>query len=155
MGKTKYTPELAEAALEQLRLHGSTLKAAKAIGVDRSTIVKWCELYPEFEPHYARAKQEGIDALVEDTITIGDEPPPLTAAGAIDNGAVQHAKLRIETRRWYAERLAPKRYGVLQKLELTGADGAPVQMVDETAKAARVAQLMALAQQRKDFEDLA
>jgi len=30
-----------------------------------------------------------------------------------------------------------------------------VQQIDETAKAARVAQLLALAQQRKDFEDLA
>lgn len=41
-----------------------------------------------------------------------------------------------------------------EKLELTGKDGGPV-VVDETARAARVAQLMALAKQRKDFEDLA
>lgn len=45
------------------------------------------------------------------------------------------------------------------RTELTGADGGPVQQVDETAKAARVAQLLAIAQQRKaaetDFGDLA
>lgn len=41
-----------------------------------------------------------------------------------------------------------------EKLELTGKDGGPV-AIDETARAARVAQLMALAKQRKDFEDLA
>ena len=127
MGKTKYTPELVERVLEELRQHGSTLKAARACGVDRSTIVSWCELFPEFEPHYARAKQQGIDALIEDTIEIGDEPPPLTGAGMVDNGAVSHAKLRIETRRWYAERLAPKRYGVLQKFEHTGANGGPIE----------------------------
>lgn len=125
--KAKYTVELAEAALEELRKHGSTTKAAKAIGVDRSTIVSWCELFPEFEPLYARAKAEGIDALVEDTIDIGDEPPPLTAQGSIDTGAVQHAKLRIETRRWYAERLAARKYGVLNKHEVAGANGGPVQ----------------------------
>ena len=36
---------------------------------------------------------------------------------------------------------------------MTNSDGSL--QVDETTKAARVAQLMALAQQRKDFEDLA
>lgn len=41
------------------------------------------------------------------------------------------------------------------RTEITGADGGPVQQVDETAKAARVAQLLAIAQQRKEFEDLA
>lgn len=127
MGKSKYTPQLAEAVLEELRAHGSTLKAARAVGLDRSTIVKWTEIYPDFEQQYARAKLEGIDALVEDTIEIGDEPPPSTAQGNIDTGAVQHAKLRIETRRWYAERLAARKYGVLSKHELTGANGGPMQ----------------------------
>ena len=45
------------------------------------------------------------------------------------------------------------------RTELTGADGGPVAQIDETAKAARVAQLLALAQQRKadadQFGDLA
>lgn len=128
MGKTRYTPELAEAALEQLRQHGSTLRAAKAIGVERGTLVSWVEMFPDtFGLQYARAKLEGIDALVEDTIEIGDEPPPSTAAGNIDTGAVQHAKLRIETRRWLAERLSARKYGVLSKLELTGAEGGPMQ----------------------------
>lgn len=126
MGKTIYTPELAQAALEQLRQHGSTLRAAKAIGVDRSTIVSWCVLFPEFEAQYARAKADGIDALVEDTIDISDEPPPSTAQGNIDTGAVQHAKLRIETRRWLAERLAARKYGVLNKHEVSGPDGGVV-----------------------------
>jgi hypothetical protein len=45
------------------------------------------------------------------------------------------------------------------RTELTGAEGGPVQAIDETAKAARVAQLLALAQARKaeqdEFGDLA
>lgn len=127
MGKSIYTPQLAEQVLDELRKHGSTLKAAAAVGIDRSTIVRWCEQHPEFEPHYARAKAEGIDALVEDTIEIGDQPPPSTAQGNIDTGAVAHAKLRIETRRWYAERLAARKYGVLSKHEVSGPDGGPVQ----------------------------
>lgn len=129
MGKSIYTETLAEQVLAELRKHGNTTQAAAAVGLDRGTITRWCELFPEFEPLYARAKLEGIDALVEDTVRIADEPPPSTAAGSIDTGAVQHAKLRIETRRWFAERLAARKYGALQKLEHTGADGGPVKTV--------------------------
>ena len=124
--KSTYTSELAERVLDELRLHGSTTKAAEAIGIERSTIVRWCEHYPEFEVLYARAKAEGIDALVEDTIRISDEPLPSNDKGGVDPGAVSQAKLRIETRRWYAERLAARKYGVLQKLEHSGPDGGPV-----------------------------
>lgn len=124
--KSIYTPELAEQVLAELRLHGSTAKAAEAVGIERSTIVRWCDHHPGFEEQYARAKSEGIDALVEDTIAIADQPPPSTDKGAVDTGAVAHAKLRIETRRWYAERLAARKYGVLQKLEHSGPDGGPV-----------------------------
>lgn len=126
MGKSKYTPELAEQVLAELRSHGSTLKAARAVGLARNTIIEWTQVYPQFGEHYARAKAEGIDALVEDTIEIGDEMPASTAAGNIDTGAVAHAKLRIETRRWYAERLAPRKYGVLNKHEVSGPDGGPM-----------------------------
>lgn len=127
MGVSKFTPELAEQVLAELRAHGSTLKAAKAVGVDRATIVNWVETHKEFGQHYAHAKAEGIDALVEDTIEIADAPPALTALGSVDTGAVAHNKVRIETRRWYAERLAARKYGVLQKMELTGSNGGPVQ----------------------------
>lgn len=41
-----------------------------------------------------------------------------------------------------------------ERTEITGADGAPV-AIDQTARAARVANLLALAQTRKDFSDLA
>lgn len=40
------------------------------------------------------------------------------------------------------------------RTELTGAEGEPV-AIDESTRAARIAQIMALAQQRKDFSDLA
>lgn len=46
-----------------------------------------------------------------------------------------------------------------ERTEITGADGGPVRQVDETARSARVAQLLAMAQARKaehdDFGDLA
>lgn len=121
-----YNPELAEQVLAELRMHGSTTRAAEAVGVDRATITSWCVLFPEFEPLYARAKAEGIDSLVEETLNIADAPPPSTDKGTVDTGAVAHTKLRIETRRWLAERMAPRKYGLRTTTELSGPDGGPV-----------------------------
>lgn len=41
-----------------------------------------------------------------------------------------------------------------ERTEITGADGGPVETKDETTRAARLAALLALAQARKDAEDL-
>ena len=126
MGVSKYTKELAEQVLEQLRTHGSTLKAAKACGISRATVVAWTQTYPEFNEPYARAKAEGIDALVEDTIEISDAPIAPMKSGIIDGALVQQARMRIDTRRWYAERLEARKYGVLQKLEHSGPNGGAI-----------------------------
>lgn len=158
MGKAIYTPELAQRVLESLRMTGSLLRTTRELGIGRNTVINWViEDKDGFADEYARAKQEGIDVLVEDTLEISDAAPPLTALGATDNGAVAHSKLRIETRRWLAERMAPKRYGLKQALDLSNTDG--TLQVDEATRSARVAQLLAMAQRRKDdadqFSDLA
>ena len=69
------------------------------------------------------------------------QPIPLTVRKHSD--AILALVLKGRRKKVYADRT-----------ELTGVEGAPV-VIDETAKAARLAQLMAIAQQRKDFEDLA
>lgn len=72
----------------------------------------------------------------------------------------QDGSLKYLSVRKYSDSLAQfllkgyrrKKFG--EKIELTGKDGGPV-AIDETARAARVAQLMTLAKNRKSFEDLA
>lgn len=154
MGKSIYTPELAKKVCDALARTGSLRAVCKELGIGRNTIIGWVvDDIDGFADAYARAKDMGIDELVDETLEISDETPPLTALGQTDSGAIAHAKIRIETRRWLAERMAPRRYGVKQGLELTGKDGAPLAVVDETAKAARIAQLMAVAKQRKEQDD--
>lgn len=74
------------------------------------------------------------------------QPVPLTVRKHSD--ALLALVLKGRRKKVYADRT-----------ELTGAEGGPVNMNDETARSARVAQLMATAQQRKqaqaDFGDLA
>jgi len=122
MGRqTTYTPELAERICEQLAEFGSLRKVCEAddMPADR-TVRRWLREHPEFESAYARAKEHGIDALVEEGMSIVDQPPPSTPAGSVDAGHIAWAKARAEYRRWLAERMAPKKYGVKQDITSDG-----------------------------------
>ena len=94
---------------------------------------------------YERYEVEDIDGRKEErwrmTLDEHGQPIPLTVRKHSD--AMLGLVLKGRRKKVYADRT-----------ELTGPEGAPM-VIDETAKAARVAQLLALAQQRKDFGDLA
>ena len=94
---------------------------------------------------YERYEVEDIDGHKEEKYRLlldeQGQPIPLTVRKHSD--AMLGLVLKGRRKKVYADRT-----------ELTGPEGTPV-VIDETAKAARVAQLLAIAQQRKDFEDLA
>lgn len=145
--------ERARKALQIVRETGSLNRACKQLALSRNTFIGWIEQDKQLADEYARAKADGIDVLVDETLELADEEPAHTQHG-VDSAAVAHTKLRIETRRWLAERLAPRKYGVLQKMDLTSSDGT-MTPVDASTRAARVAQLMALAQKRASAEPAA
>jgi hypothetical protein len=119
-----YTPELAARVLEAVARTGSLRAACREIGIDRGTVMNWVVNDVEgFAQPYARAKEEGIDGLVEETLEIADEKPGLTVTGTVDGGSVAHARLRIDSRHWLAERCMAKRYGVKQGIDHTSSDG--------------------------------
>lgn len=129
---SQFTQEMADRICERLAEVGSLRKVCEAADMpaDR-TVRRWLQEHPEFESAYARAKEHGIDALVEEGMSIVDEPPPTTQAGSTDTGHVAWAKARAEYRRWLAERMAPKKYGLKQDITsggkpLEGAALAPV-----------------------------
>jgi len=43
-----------------------------------------------------------------------------------DNARVQACRLRIETKKWVASKMKPRKYG--DKTALTGADGGPIEI---------------------------
>jgi len=68
----------------------------------------------------AQARIEGFDAIAAHCLDIADAPPPSTQYGTTDGGAVQHAKLRVETRLKLLAKWDPKRYGDKQQVEHSG-----------------------------------
>src|SRR5258706_15510763 len=53
---------------------------------------------------YARAREERSDVLAREILEIADAP-------CADQVAVQRARNRIDTRKWLAAKLAPRKYG--------------------------------------------
>jgi len=90
-----------------------------------TTMFRWLREKPEFKQQYDTAKEESADALAEDMLDIADNQvsqpilvdgkPILDSKGnAImvkDAVGVAHAKLRVDTRKWAASKLKPKKYG--------------------------------------------
>jgi hypothetical protein len=68
---------------------------------------------PEFKrflQQYARAKDEQSDLLVEEMIDIAEHTEEDHTAFTGIN-VIQRDKLRIDTRKWIASKLKPKKYG--------------------------------------------
>lgn len=133
--------------------------ACKAAGVNRVTAWRAREADPEFAKAWDDAMEEGIDRAEQEAFrraVVGYEKPvwykgELVGTETVHSDALLALILKGRRKKLYAERT-----------ELTGADGGPVAHADETTKAARVAQLLAIAQRRKaeqaeedDFGDLA
>lgn len=137
---TDYTPELADLVCERLANGESMRSVSRDDNMPAMcTLFKWLRIHPEFAQQYAKAKEESADALVEDMLDIADnqvEQPlivdglPMQVDGKLvmvkDAVSVNHAKLRVDTRKWAASKLKPKKYGDKVTQEVTGKDGGPI-----------------------------
>lgn len=124
---SKYTEELGAIICERISMGESLRKIQKDEDMPcAASIFLWLRKHSDFLEHYTRAKEEQSDLLVEEILTIADEPQPMTADGRIDNGAVQQARLRVDARKWVASKLKPKAYGDKVQQEVSGKDGGPL-----------------------------
>jgi hypothetical protein len=157
--------------------------ACKAVGIERSTAYRAREADEGFAQAWDEAQEDGIDRAEQEAFrrgVTGFEEPVLDKgrlsyryeryeAEDIDGRKEEKWRMVLDeqgqpiplTVRKHSDALLSlflkgrRKKVYADRTELTGPEGGPVQQIDETAKAARVAQLLALAQQRKDFEDLA
>lgn len=155
---TVFTPELGATICEKLAECGSLRRVCLEPDMPlERTVRRWYTENEQFASEYARAKEAGIDALVDETLDIADDGSNdymQTKDGEkLDAEHVQRSKIRIETRRWLAERMMPKKYGVRTGVDLTSSDGT-MTPVDDAARASRIAALLKKAGERKDLDDL-
>lgn len=99
----------------------------------KSTVCRWLATNDKFRDQYARAREMQADILADETLDIADDGrndwmekfgKDGEAIGWQVNGeAIGRSKLRVDARRWYAGKLAPKKYG--EKIAVGGAEDLP------------------------------
>jgi hypothetical protein len=121
MGRpTTFTQAKADAICERLA-NGMSLRAIcrnKAMP-NKSTVFKWLGQNSEFSDQYARAREAQADLLVDEMIELADTPKigkktKKTSDGKVEETTfdmTEHRRLQIETRKWVAAKMRPKKYG--------------------------------------------
>jgi len=73
-----------------------------------------------FAAKYTRAREKQADFYAESILQIADQAT---------NETFQSDRLRIDARKWFASKVAPKKYGDRIAQEISGTDGKPLTLV--------------------------
>lgn len=135
MGRpSDFTNEIADEICERLS-DGESLKSiCSADNFPRcSTVFRWIAANETFRDMYARAREAQADVYADEIVHIADTPQVGTkqklsihGVETITGDMVEHRRLRIDSRKWIAAKLKPRKYGERLNAELTGLDGGPI-----------------------------
>ncbi|HWT63349.1 MAG TPA: terminase small subunit protein [Ochrobactrum sp.] len=127
-----FSQEMADAICERIA-DGDSLRTicADERFPARSTVFKWLSQHEAFADQYAHAREAQADAIFDDMLNIADTPvegekTKVTSDGKIETTTgdmIEHRRLQVETRKWMAGKLRPKKYGDRTQMQLTGPDG--------------------------------
>lgn len=130
---TIFTPEIGDLICERLSEGESMRTICKADDMPAArTVYYWLRNNPDFLAQYNIAKEESADALIEEMLDIADDGTndymTITKGNYeynVENREVTNrSKLRVDTRKWIASKLKPKKYG--EKVDVTS-DGKAIQ----------------------------
>ena len=113
-----------------------------------TTIMQWLTEDAELADMYAHAKEAQADWMADELLRIADDEADDTLE--VDGKqikvktaqSVNHARLRVDTRKWLAAKLKPRKYGERVTNEHTGPDNKPIQIADGTERVSRLAFLL-------------
>jgi hypothetical protein len=117
--KSLYSEELTDKICSIIASSNKGMHAiCKEVGISYPTHLNWLRTYEEYLSKYVRAKEDQADFLSDEMLEISDhteeDHTPFTGANVI-----QRDRLRIDTRKWIASKLKPKKYGDKLDIEQT------------------------------------
>ena len=122
-----YTEELANEICVRLGLGESLRKICLDDGMPSlASVMSWLTKKPDFLEQYTRAREIQAETQFDELIDIVDQPPELShitnnkgelVEVKFDSSYVAWMKLRVDTRKWTAARMAPKKYGEHKQAE--------------------------------------
>jgi hypothetical protein len=112
----------------------SMRQACKDAGVANPSFMRWIKDDPLLAEQYARAHEIMVDSIVEEIIEIADDGSndwmqsnrPDDKGYSLNGENVARSRLRVDARKWYASKLAPKKYGDRVDQVLSNPDGSNI-----------------------------
>lgn len=133
---TKYNDLIADSICEELAKGRSLLKITEEQDFpSETTVYRWLDQYPEFREKYARARELQADHYAAEIVDLADKDRICRKRTIRADGGeevvildqTERTRLQIDARKWYASKLAPKKYGDKVQQEVSGPGGAPIQ----------------------------
>lgn len=126
----KYSDALADEIIDTVR---TTTKGIRVLCAENphwpemQSIYRWMDKHKEFGERYALAKARQVELLAEEALDVayngsGDTYTDSHGNVRCDNEWVQRSRLKVDTIKWIASKLAPKIYGerVHKEIEAKG-----------------------------------
>lgn len=126
--RSSYTQEMGDAICQRMCDGESLRQICKDESMPyMSVVMRWARDIPEFQEHYARAREDLQAHWAEQILEIADSPlmgikteTKGEEVKTITGDMIEHRRLQIDTRKWLLSKLAPKKYG--EKVDLTHAN---------------------------------
>jgi hypothetical protein len=140
---TIYNQALADLICERVATHDMGLQQLCDTYDDlpcKYTILSWRHKYDSFSSQYARAKERQVNLLAEQILEIADDAKndytiDENGKKVIDHELAARSRLRIDSRKWLASKLAPKLYGDIGRITLEDGTAESVSNVRATVDA--------------------
>lgn len=117
-----YLPEVGDDICSLLATGESLNKICQRPGMpSRTSVYRWLREYEQFRNNYARATEDRAESIFEEMLDIADSVEEETAS-------IAKARLQIDARKWILGKMNPKKYSDKQTVEMTGANGGPIDM---------------------------
>lgn len=126
---TKYTVEIADQICARIAEGESLVSICRSEQMPSTvSVYAWLRLHENFLNRYTIAREDQADTMADEMIEIADDGRNdwmMNNKGEVvfDREHAMRSRLRIETRKWAAAKLKPKKYGDFSRTEITGKDG--------------------------------
>ncbi len=113
----RYSPEIAKEILDRLAAGESLLGMCREEHLpDESSVRGWVTYdYNGFRKPYQVARDCGLDTMADSLLEIADDSRndymEKEGKTVLNSENIARSRLRVDTRKWYMAKLAPKRYG--------------------------------------------
>ena len=132
---TKYSDEWARQFCDLISQGKSVVDVCAMEGQpSRDSVYTWMREREDFSDMYARAREERADLLFERIAAIaedatGDYVKKEDGTWVVDHENIQRSRLRVDTMKWMASKLAPRKYGDRVEHDVKGGDFQPAILI--------------------------